>query len=72
MKQDPLLWWKKNVPLYPILACSAHDVLAIPGKSVNLFYFTHNLNSWLCKVAQSLWIALCQGAMILSLCVMQH
>ena len=37
MKQDPLLWWKKNAPLYPILAHTAHDVLAIPGKSVNLF-----------------------------------
>jgi len=34
IKDDPLLWWKKNIHTYPTLAHIARDMLAIPGGSV--------------------------------------
>lgn len=34
LEMDIGTWWKMNAHRYPILACLAHDVLAIPISSV--------------------------------------
>src|SRR5258705_2898253 len=40
IKDDPLLWWKKNIHTYPTLVHTAQDTLAIPGELVFVHLFT--------------------------------
>src|SRR5258708_34054066 len=52
IKDDPLLWWKKNIHTYPTLVHIAQDMLAIPGELVFVHLFTDTqiffLPRWIC------------------------